>query len=180
MSKVFLLAGHSNTDPGAVGAGGIKEADLTKELKVLTALEMCNLGVQNQWHDNDNDSLGSVLSKVSAISTEEDIIVDLHFNSFNEKSTGVEVLVPENPSADEVSIATELCERLAAVMAIRNRGVKTERQSARGRLAVMRPKGSNILIEVCFISNLNDLSAYNSNKKAVAKAIAETIKKYLK
>jgi hypothetical protein len=57
-------------------------------------------------------------------------------------------------------------------MGIRSRGVKSEKDTARKTLAIMRPAGINLLPEICFISNRSDVSAYQANKDKVAEVIA--------
>lgn len=47
-----------------------------------------------------------------------------------------------------------------------------------GRLALMREEGMNALIEVCFITNWNDLQRYRKAKQAIARDIAAVLVKY--
>ena len=64
-------------------------------------------------------------------------------------------------------------------MGIANRGVKTEKQTARKGIGILNLKaGISVLVEVCFMSNPNDLRAYLKNKEAVACALVDLAIKY--
>lgn len=172
---IYLLAGHTaskdspNYDPGAV-SNGVSEADLTRELRdlVFTKINPSLIRV-----DDDRDSLKTVIQKIHSIDT--DIICDLHFNAASPQATGVEVIVPFRSTQAEMALADKISLTFAAIMGIKNRGVKDETQTARGRLGIMQPKGINILIEVCFISNVNDLHSYQTNKIKLSESLAKIL-----
>ena len=175
---ILLLAGHSpdrskgNYDPGAV-ANGYTEAELTRELRDLISAELTPRKVRHSI-DHDTDSLSQVLAKIN--SNESDVILDLHFNAAsNPSATGVEVIVPERHTELEWKSAEACSKSLATIMGIRSRGAKDETKTARKRLAVMRENGTNLLVEVCFITNVNDMNAYQSKKKEVAKYLADLV-----
>jgi N-acetylmuramoyl-L-alanine amidase len=44
----------------------------------------------------------------------------------------------------------------------------------------MRLKGENILIEMCFITNANDMASYQANKVQLAESLADVLIKYAK
>ena len=178
-NRIFLSAGHSNADPGAIG-NGYKEADLTKELRGLVACEIVKDTSIILSLDQDLWTSGETARRIGLLSKEGDVLCDIHFNAATPQATGTEVLIPDEHSTMEKKIAAELSSGIASVLNIKNRGVKTEGQSARGKLVFMRPKGRNILIEVCFITNATDMQSYQSKKSAVAKFIAETLIKYAK
>ena len=68
----------------------------------------------------------------------------------------------------------------SSILGIKNRGVISEDQSARGKLGLMREQGIVALLEIGFISNPNDLAAYQKNKYKLAAAIADILIKYEK
>jgi N-acetylmuramoyl-L-alanine amidase len=177
MKTAYILAGHSNTDPGAV-ANGVKEADLTKGLRDQICGVLAEKGITYQ-RDNDAHNLTQVLKDLR--SHEGDLILDIHFNASGDfKATGVEVLVPDRANREEIAFANKLCGTVAHTLGIRTRGVKSERDSARGRLAIMQPAGNNILLEVCFISNDTDLAAYEEYEGELAEVIADLVADFLK
>ena len=162
MRKIFVTAGHNRNDAGAVH-NGVKEADLTMELRDLICEGTDFFKDQDSW--NNARTIGWLQNNKS----QRDVNADIHFNAaVNNQATGVEVIVANNASATSRSLAKAICDELSQVLGIRNRGVKTESQSARGRLAIVNVTGVSVLIEVCFISNPNDLNAYLKNKEAVA------------
>ena len=171
---IYLLAGHSKTDPGAIGSGGVKESDLAIELRGLIGAELTKLNMPFVT-DNDIDNLSQVIRKLN--STEKDVICDIHFNaSSNPTATGTEVIIPDRSTANERMIAALICSSVALTMNIKSRGVKSEKDTARGTLAIMKPSGLNLLLEICFISNKNDLELYQKHKHAIAFKIALHLK----
>jgi LysM repeat protein len=54
-----------------------------------------------------------------------------------------------------------------------NKGVRTEIESHHGKLGWMRMNCNNLLLEVCFISNNEDMESYQKNKEVLAKRIAQ-------
>ena len=138
MKKLFISAGHTNIpgqDRGAFG-NGYYEGDLTVELRDLIVAELKALCIIVNVDSNKNALLATLNYLKTLFFSKEDIIIDIHFNAASPGATGVEVLVPDNPSVLEKQIATALCEIHARVLMIKNRGVKTESQSAYWRLIV--------------------------------------------
>lgn len=178
--KVYLCAGHHNADPGAINTQAkISEASLAKALRDKIATHLTNLQVPH-WLDDDRDQLATVVDKLRGQTTEESIIVDLHFNAGPSTATGVEVIIPNRHTMKEREMATKLCSAIQLALSIRNRGVRTEADTTRKKLAIMSPAGTNVLIEVCFISNPSDLKQYLDNHEKVALGIAQVIKEYMK
>lgn len=174
---IYLFAGHSsakgqpNYDPGAV-SNGVTEADLTTELRNLIS-DILKVSGSEIKVDDDRQSLIQVIN--STHSSEKDVVCDLHFNAATPSATGVEVLIPDRHTVQEYDIARDLADQISKAIGIRNRGVKTEAESHHGKLGIMRPQGINILIEVCFITNLVDLNSYRTHKNVVADIIAKQL-----
>lgn len=179
---IFVSAGHSNIpgrDMGAIGLNGIKEGDLTAELRKLVVAEFKKLGVI-VVKDKDNTVTSETVATINSILDVNDLAVDIHFNAFHrETARGTEVIIPFKSSEFEKTLAAKLSIEIAKVLNTTNRGVITEAQSARGTLLFMRPNCENILIEVCFITNQKDLDSYIINKELVAKTIASVIYNYM-
>ena len=172
--NIFITAGHGGIDPGAVG-NGYKEADLTLELRDLIVAELKDK--YTVFTDVNDHSLSKVLTWLRSLITANVLLVDIHFNaSINALATGTEVLVPDNCSILESKLATSLSINISKLLGLKNRFVKKESQSARGKIGILNIPAENILIEVCFISNKADVEAYQKNKALLAKEIANTIK----
>lgn len=172
---LYSSAGHYNKDSGAIGVNGRKESIEAIDFRDLVNKELKRLG-KNVVQDNDNDTLGQYLSKINP--TDGDVVVEFHFNAFNGKATGTEVLIPNDANKRSKDMAKELVDGYARIMGIPNRGVKTESQSARGRLGLMRKKGAVCLPEICFIDNPKDMGAYDRNKVNLACFTAQVMAKY--
>ena len=162
---IYITAGHNNTDPGAIG-NGYKEATLAKECRDIMLLQLNNMGI-NAWFDNDNDTLVTVLQKMNP--EESDVCLDIHFNAGSPAATGVEVIIADRHTRDEMAAAAKLSLSVSKILGIKNRGVKTEADTARKMIGIVRnEKGINLLLEICFISNANDMRLYQANKKILA------------
>lgn len=172
---LYSSAGHYNKDSGAIGVNGRKESIEAIEFRDLVNKELKRLG-ENVVQDDDNDTLGQYLGKINP--GDGDVVVEFHFNAFNGKATGTEVLIANSANERSKSMAKELVDGYSRIMGIANRGVKTESQSARGKLGLMRKKGAVCLPEICFIDNPNDMKTYDRNKVNLACFTAQVISKY--
>jgi N-acetylmuramoyl-L-alanine amidase len=172
--KLFLIAGHHIKDPGAV-ANGYEEAKLTIELQGLIANNVEKLGIDCK-KDDPSWRLSEAISWLSINSNEEDLILDLHFNAASPSATGTECYYPFLATDKEIRIANELAKITSETLSIKNRGAKSELLSQHKRLAIMEPRGTNVLLEVCFITNKSDMESYQKNKVTLANNIARFIK----
>lgn len=173
--KTYSSAGHHLKDSGAIGVNGRKENQEAIAFRDLVNTELVRRGV-TVVEDDDNETLGQYLGRINP--EESDVVVEPHFNAFNGKATGTEVLVADNANERSKAMAKELVDGVARILRIANRGVKTESQSARGKLALMRKKGAVALIEICFIDNPADMAAYDRNRVNLACFVAGVIAKY--
>lgn len=181
---LFVSAGHSSKkgrDNGALGVDGITEGQRTEEFRNLFVQECKHLGITCNVDGSDTILLDTI-NQFKKWVNKDAILIEFHFNaSANNKAEGVEVLVPRKGELTEIErkIATEFCEAASRIMSVKNRGVKTEDESARGSLGWMRLAGNNILPEICFITNKLDLVKYDMNKKDIARAWALIVQKYI-
>ncbi len=177
--KLYLIAGHHNKDNGATALGN-KEKDLTIELRDLI-LEYIKESSPKAYVvlDDDNDTLSQVINKVNATIHKDDILLDIHFNAFNSKVSGVECFIPKISSNIEKTIAKDICEFYTRYMVIPNRGVKTPDESARGSLGILKGTGNRILVETCFMDNPIDMENYERAKHILASGTSEILEKYL-
>jgi N-acetylmuramoyl-L-alanine amidase len=175
MKEIILIAGHGGGDKGAPGVSYKGHKLFEADLNILvrnTIFDFINF-YKNDYpnvkiktiKDDDSLTLQGVINwlNVGLKSTEDRIIFDIHFNAFNGTATGTEVIIPQAPTNKERELATLIQSTSVSVMKLRNRGVRTEDQTARKRLAIMRPKGINVLWEVCFIDNKSDIEAFFNN-----------------
>lgn len=180
---LFLSAGHYKKDPGAV-ANGVQENNLTIELRNLIVIELQKLGkiIERDFKiDNDNWDLRTYLANIHTGSGS--VVFEIHFDSASSSTaTGTTMIIPAREWTREFIIeqqfGKEIVDVCSTVLGIKNRGVIDETESHRGRLGLMRESGINGLLEVCFISNSNDLKAFNQYKQILAARIAPILIKY--
>lgn len=179
---LFLSAGHYKKDPGAV-ANGAQENNLTIELRNLIVIELQKLGKvigKDFKIDNDDWDLKTYLANIQT--GDGSVVFEVHFDAASTSATGTTMIIPAREWTKEFLIeqqfGKEIVDVCATVLGIKNRGVIDETESHRGKLGLMREKGINGLLEVCFISNSNDLKAFNQYKQVLASKIAPILIKY--
>lgn len=172
---IFVSAGHHNGDPGAV-YNGRKEADETKKMRdmVVEHLKQKN---HEFIPDMDNETASQHQARIKTGSGS--VVIEFHFNAaVNTKATGTEAIVKNNATPNSIALAKELSEVTAKILGIKDRGVKTEAQTARGKIGIVNEAGAAVLLEICFISNRGDMAAYDMHKAQLAKAYADLAIKY--
>lgn len=174
--KLFVAAGHGGADPGASGNGYV-EKDLTIEFRKVLVAELRALGVE-AITDPDENALKQTLAWLRGKFGTKDILFDIHWNAGPSSSHGSEVIVPDESSPFEKQLATDLCAAMAS-FGFYNRGIKPESQTFRKRLGWMRPSAENVLIEICFITNLTDMKLYGANKRGIARKLANVLRDYV-
>ena len=178
---IFISAGHNpkgiKQDPGAIG-NGYKEADLAVEFRNLVADCLKARGVKFIT-DQDDERLGNYLKRIQT--GNGSVVVEYHFDAAaSPTATGTTALVGNDADRLDKAFALELTNATSKVLGIKNRGVKTEAESHRGSLGLMRETGTVALVELAFISNKQDLNAYFIGRELLAKVHAEIIERYEK
>lgn len=163
MRSVFLSAGHSNTDPGA-GAFGRKEADIAVEFRNMVAFYLQREGVPHELDGRGTDNLPLREAVVKA--KRHPIGVEFHCNAGVPSASGVETL----SAPDDMALGGRICAAIAGALQIRNRGAKPENAGQHHRLAFVQAGG--IIVELFFITNRDDLAAYDARKWLAARDVA--------
>ena len=175
--KINIHAGHNPRGKIACGAVGLldestENRNVVKELKYY--LEAEGHTVYDCTCDN-GTSVSDVIGKIVAKSNSNNVDLDIsiHFNSGandkvgNGKSCGTECLIYNTSNNKEV-IASRICANIAQ-LGFKNRGVKI-----RTDLSILKKtKSPCVLVECCFVDDLDDVKLYNP--KSMAKAIAQGI-----
>lgn len=158
--KILLSAGHGGTDNGSTGADRGTEKARTMDLVNIIAGYLRNAGhTVTAIQEKNSNGKWNVKNRSGY-----DYALAIHFNAYNGKGTGTEVLYKGTTKK-----ATQMAQKVANAMGINNRGAKS-----RGELYMLNI-GFDNLLEVCFHDNNSDLQKYNANKNMVAKAVAEVI-----
>lgn len=172
---IYLIAGHHDNDSGAV-AHGLKEADLTKRVRDLTYDAIKRIRPKQMvTRDDDKDTLSQVISKISPKIQENDLLIDFHYNSASSTATGVECVVSDYASKYSIDTATYICNIVSNISGLKNRGVKREKDTPRKKLGILRMKGGTVVVELGFISNLNDVQSIDKHLHWICEDMAHVI-----
>lgn len=163
--KILLISGHGDGDCGAVG-NGYQEYFLTREFTNALKREL-KAYVDIDIYDTSKNAYKEYKKGTFNIGA-YDYVLEVHFNSFTSpKAHGTEIYVTSKEKG--ISVEKAILQRLSKYF--KNRGIVR-----RDDLAVIRTiknKGiSSALLEVCFISNANDMKTYQANKNAIIKSVA--------
>lgn len=178
---IFISAGHNpfgiKTDSGAVG-NGFREADVAIEFRNLVAKELQAMNVAFKT-DKDDETLGQYLSRINTGSGS--VVVEFHLDASDKlTATGCTAIIGADADRFDKAFATELVNATSGSLILKNRGVISETDSHRGRLGLMRESGTVALLELCFISNKEDMRLYNLGKQKLAKQVADILIRYEK
>ncbi len=149
--RVCLDAGHGGPDPGAIGAGGLQEKDVTLSL-VRIIQHLINTDAASEIEclltRNTDDFKGLRARSTFANQQEADLFVSVHCNAHTGPIAGGIETYYFPDSERGRAVAAVIQKRLVAVTGLRNRGVKT------ARFSVLRHTiAPAILVEVGFLSN---------------------------
>lgn len=155
--KVILVAGHSNSDPGAV-SGLHKESVLTRKDRdgVRYFLEKHYPDIE-VLVDDDSKNLSEVIRWIKSVEGDNSIIYDFHRNSAaNNKATGVESFIADGASKKSRQMGDGFNKVVHDITGMPNRGTKTESESKRGRLGILHTKSPAVIVELGFLNNPED------------------------
>lgn len=176
MKTVFVSAGHSGVDPGAVATSKdsagktivTKEADIAVEFRNMVSFYLTERGIKHELDGSGTVNLPLRDAVVKA--RKHPIGVEFHCNaSSNAAATGVETL----QAADDLVLGQKICAAIAGALDIRNRGAKPENSGQHHRLAFVQAGG--IIVELFFISNPGDLAKYQAKRWVAARAVADVL-----
>jgi N-acetylmuramoyl-L-alanine amidase len=152
-------------DPGAVaGKLQLTEADIVLKWGLELEKQLRESGF-NAIVTRDKKltpcSLGSRVQKAKAFKSE--VLISLHCNAATGKATGTETFFRSQRGK---RIANVVNTNLVNVLGLKNRGIKHESESARGKIFVLSYEQS-ILIELGFIDNPTDYSVITNEEKII-------------
>lgn len=171
-TNVAISAGHGKIVKGAFGNGLDEHVEAVKVVKRVTKLAN-SLGCSFKCFEEttattQNANLSNIVKWHNKQSRQLDVSV--HFNSAGETATGTEVLA-YGQNAQMNYLARRVSANMAKALEIKDRGLKV-----RTNLYFLRRTNKpSILIEVCFLSNKNDVKQYKANFEKMCKAIVTAI-----
>lgn len=176
MKTIFLSAGHSLKDPGAVGsmidARGrkvpLKEADVAVEMRNIVSFYLTQFGLRHVVDGTGTANLP--LGDACKMARNVQIPIEFHCNASDKPAArGVETL----SDSGDMKLGNALCYAIAGVMGSTNRGAKGEASGHHARLGFVQAGG--IIVELFFISNAGEVATYQAKKWLLGKAIAEVL-----
>lgn len=172
MKSIFLSAGHSTVDPGAVG-NGLEEADVAVEVRNIVAFYLSQMFIP---YEVDGKGTANIPLREAVVKARKHPIgVEFHCNASDKRTAcGVETL----SAPDDLKLGADLCAAIAPVLGTKNRGAKGEGAGHHTKLAFVQAGG--LILELFFITNPQDVNAYKAKKWLLGKAIAEVLAKHAK
>ena len=160
MKKLYIDAGHFDWDNGAV-IKGRKEHELNKQIR--DCLKAILTGYETHYVP-DSLSLKDTIEWINNDATYENFAVSIHLNNNADSSIrGTEAYYTEKMKYSDV-FARCVSEKLI----IPNRGSKHDSQTAVGSLGFLRKlRCPSVVIEVCYMSNEEDMKAFEPMKAAI-------------
>lgn len=172
MKKFVISSGHGKIVGGAVGfinerAEAVKVVD-----RVYAILTNSYNGRGYRYHEstaqNQDQNLANIVNYHN--SKDRELDVSVHFNSASASATGTECLY-----YDAKSLSAKMSAAMAKALDVRDRGPK-ERTELYFLRNTIKPA---ILLEVCFVSNKDDVAKYKANFERLCQVIAKVIADYL-
>lgn len=176
--RVLLIPGHGGGDPGTV-QNGYKEAELAREQTTLLQKSLIARGIQADVFDYTKSMCQYLRAGGSYNFKIYDYVLEVHFNSAvgtieDGKNTGTEIYVH---SSEKIVSAEENILAEMSLLGFKNRGIKPVSDLLVMNYCKGKQGVSYALLEVCFISDLDDVKLYQANKANVAEAIAKGVAK---
>ena len=176
MKTIFLSAGHSLKDPGAVGsmidARGrkvpLKEADVAVEIRNIVSFYLTQFGLKHVVDGTGTANLP--LGDAIKMARRSHIPIEFHCNASDKPGArGVETL----SDSGDMKLGNALCYAIAGVMGSTNRGAKGEASGHHARLGFVQAGG--IIVELFFISNPDEIRTWEQKHWLIATAIADAL-----
>mgnify|MGYP002770785157 CR=1 FL=1 len=181
MKKILLIAGHGKKyngtyDPGAVSIFG-EEAKFARELVTLVQQSIGSC-IPVEVYDQDKNCYSYSQAGYAPDYKAYDIVVEIHFNAKVKKDesgdgqyTGIGAYThPNNPGKE---IAKDI---VSAVTALGFKRWQICSSTGLYNLKQAQKVGTSyLLLETAFLDDGDDMNWYNSNKRKVAKAIAQVL-----
>lgn len=185
---IIVSAGHSTKkgeDNGAQGNGYSEGHENARIRKRVVEILKSKYNVQAIIDEDFSELKKSIHTFTTLIKSKkyresEVIAFEIHFNaSANKDANGVETVIPSEYTESELKLAHEMSLAISDVMKIRLRGttggmkgVITEAYSRAKRLGWMRIPAQNVLLELCFITNEEEMNKYSKNFENICQTIA--------
>lgn len=178
MLKMLIIAGHGESDPGALG-NGYREAERNRA--IVTAMQECFSGADVELHvyDMNKNCYKQIKNGNVPDFSQYHYVCEVHLNaSVNPSANGTMVYISQSETGH--SVEDRMLENLYKLGFAKawDGVVVAQRQWKNGLLVqetCRRAGVSHTLLETCFITNKDDMARLNNNIPRVAQAIADGI-----
>jgi N-acetylmuramoyl-L-alanine amidase len=172
---VVVDPGHGGGDPGAVGIGGIHEADIVLDVAQQVADLLEKQGIQAVLTRADDQEVELEPRVDLADSVNADLFVSIHANAINLSRpdvNGIETYYYDTGSA----LASSIHNSLVSTTGMNNRGIHQARF-----YVLTHSSMPAVLVEIGFVTGQEDIVRFNSasSRSQIAEGIAQGILRYL-
>jgi N-acetylmuramoyl-L-alanine amidase len=169
---VMVDPGHGGVDVGAVGIGGLKEADINLDISRQVASLLQRQGVQAILTRQDDREIDLAPRVAQAERSDADIFVSIHSNAATTEANGVETYYYSSGARLAQSIQSSIVNNLDVI----DRGVKQARF-----YVLTQTSMPSALVEVGFVTGRQDAARLStaSFRSQMADAIARGILQYV-
>lgn len=180
---ICIDPGHGGIDGGSGDANTFYEKD--DNIKMAKALkgELEKLGITVFLTRENDEFLNLETRTKKANSVNPDLIISLHRNEYTSDPSvrGFEAWVHSSKPKDSTSAATKIQEALVKAGISRDRGVKYGAQSSPTDDYYVNNHsiGPSCLLEMGFMTNVEDNNTFRNKTQEIAKAMAKAIEEWL-
>lgn len=175
MKKIAIVIGHKPTSKGAYNKElNIWEYDLNKQEAYKLANILDERGIPNIIIHR--KTYKQLPAKINA--HKPDYIISLHHNSFDENSTGTEVLYYHRSKTGK-KMAEIILDKVVNTLGYKNRGIKPCTTEDRGGYLLKYTKAPCVIVEPCFMSNTQELQDFLSKQDEYVYALADAIEEII-
>ncbi len=173
--ELWADAGHHLKDPGA-SYNGRTEFEEMRCFRTLVVEEYKRIGGE-VYQDEDSETNSQFQNRMNT--NRGSVVVSFHLNaSVNSQSNGSECIISDKASANSKAMAVELLDVTCSILETRRRRILKESETPRKRLGILNKPGMAVLVEIAFITSVEDMAKFDKHKAALAKAYAGIIKRY--
>jgi len=184
----YVIAGHNNNDPGAIGYDGISEhfRNVHLQEKIIHGVEGYRIIAVNGTSvivntDSQEHSLRRSIDLINRSAGKDDVGSDLHFNFNHPTATGFEIIIHPYTTEENKRRAIYIANEVSGLLDIplRRRCLRRDyifpSETPRGRIAIIEDTVIPfVLPEFCFL-NQHDLIKYEANEDEVANIIKRAL-----
>jgi N-acetylmuramoyl-L-alanine amidase len=168
---LFISAGHSDTDPGAV-ANGLQEAGIVTHFRDALGTYLTSRGIVYAKDGAAGENLP--LRQAQMLAAKHDVAVEFHTDAASPAARGCWTLSRQS----NFPLAAELCYAVSTALGIPNRGAKPEGAGQHARLGFVS-KGGGIVMELFFLTSSHDVAAYREYSKQAVAAVGDALIRHI-